>query len=88
MQNSDVKKVITADDFTQIKNDLYGNPIYVIHYLKLRKFDNETYESVVRRANKLAGQRYYNKQYGGGIVFQSYYSLSDLAEQLTKHIKG
>lgn len=30
------------------------------------------YEIAVKKANKLGGRRYHTKNYGGGIVFQSY----------------
>jgi hypothetical protein len=30
------------------------------------------YAKAVKRANKIGGRKYHNKQYGGGIVFQSY----------------
>lgn len=33
---------------------------------------NEAYEVAVKRAKKIGGKKFHNKQYGGGIVFQSY----------------
>lgn len=30
------------------------------------------YNLAVKRANKIGGKKFHNKQYGGGIVFQSY----------------
>lgn len=30
------------------------------------------YAKAVKRANKIGGKKFHNKQYGGGIVFQSY----------------
>lgn len=30
------------------------------------------YTIAVKKANKIGGRKYHNKQYGGGIVFQSY----------------
>jgi hypothetical protein len=30
------------------------------------------YDIAVKKANKIGGRKYHNKQYGGGIVFQSY----------------
>ena len=70
---------------TRLNNDVNGNPRYAIHFLKLntRAEKNRTtgyenlsttdlYDIAVKRANKLGGRRYHNKQYGGGIVFQSY----------------
>lgn len=33
---------------------------------------NEVYEVALNRAKKIGGKRYSTKEYGGGIVFQSY----------------
>lgn len=30
------------------------------------------YELAIKRANRIGGRKFHNKQYGGGIVFQSY----------------
>ena len=70
---------------TRLNNDVNGNPRYAIHFLKLntRAEKNRTgdyenlsttdlYDIAVKRAKKLGGRMYQNKQYGGGIVFQSY----------------
>jgi hypothetical protein len=54
--------------FTQINNDTNGNPRYVIHYLQLA----DTYERALYLSRQLGGRKFHNKQYGGGIVFQSY----------------
>lgn len=35
------------------------------------KFENR-YPKALSRAKKLGGRKFHNKQYGGGIVFQSY----------------
>lgn len=66
-------------DFTRINNDVYGNPRYVCHYLDFKPLQNvnEPYKSfeyseALRMAKSLGGRKYHNKQYGGGIVFQSY----------------
>jgi len=54
--------------FTQIKNDSNGNPRYVVHYLQLA----DNYDRALYLGRKLGGRKFHNKQYGGGIVFQSY----------------
>lgn len=72
-------------NFKRIAHDTNGNPRYVCHFLN---FINETdrhctegwgikqtsvlYDIAVKRANKIGGKKYNNKQYGGGIVFQMY----------------
>ena len=65
-------------EFTRVNNDINGNPRYVCHFLNLLK-DHEKfgtisqdYKIAVKRANKIGGRKFSNKQYGGGIVFQSY----------------
>ena len=65
-------------DWTRINNDGNGNPRYVCHFLELLKEDEQftslgqKYDIAIKRANKIGGRKFHNKQYGGGIVFQSY----------------
>ncbi len=75
-------------EFTRINNDTNGNPRYVCHFLNLLsdKEQNEIrantsnasnsvsnmYSEAISKAKKIGGKKYHNKQYGGGIVFQSY----------------
>ena len=60
--------MITKDDFTRINNDVNGNPRYVFHFLKLA----DKYTDALFLAKKIGGKKFHNKQYGGGIVVQSY----------------
>lgn len=72
----------TKYDWTRINNDVNGNPRYVIHFLNLNTQEEKDacgenwisnkYEIALRRAKKIGGKKFHNKQYGGGIVFQSY----------------
>jgi len=73
-------------EFKRVNNDINGNPRYVCHFRDLNtKKDEEIaeqahslnyisclYNAAVRRANKIGGKKYMGKDYGGGIVFQSY----------------
>ena len=56
-----------------VNNDQYGNPRYVAHWhsvLSEKEYDDKrTYEYAIRKANKVGGRRFNNRQYGGGIVF-------------------
>lgn len=79
-------------NFTRINNDTNGNPRYVCHFLNLlteaesSNYDlsiSDKYNLAVNRANKIGGKRFHNKQYGGGIVFQSY-NLRDTGESIFK----
>jgi 5-formaminoimidazole-4-carboxamide-1-beta-D-ribofuranosyl 5'-monophosphate synthetase len=83
-------------DFTRINNDVNGNPRYVCHFLNFISDKDEftsideRYELALSRARKLGGRKFHNKQYGGGIVFQSYNiirlsnSIHELVENMTK----
>lgn len=74
----------TKDDLTRVKNDVNGNPRYVIHFLALLTDEEKGFKDgasgiingyaiAIDRAKKLfGGRKFHNKQYGGGIVFQSY----------------
>lgn len=69
--------MITPDQFTRINNDTNGNPRYVCHFLNFTKDEDRTtiderYNTALTRAKKIGGRKFHNKQYGGGIVFQSY----------------
>ena len=68
---------ISVKNFTRISNDTSGNPRYVIHYLSVA----DNYDKAVKIANKIGGKKFHNKQYGGGIVFQSY-NIEDTAKKL------
>jgi len=63
--------------FTRINNDINGNPRYVIHFLQLA----DTYERALYLARKLGGRKFHNKQFGGGVAFQSY-NTDQLAEKI------
>lgn len=66
-------------DFTRVNNDVNGNPRYVFHFLKLA----DNYEEALKLAKKIGGRKFHNKQYGGGIVVQSY-NLQDEIELINK----
>lgn len=83
-------------DFKRIDNDVNGNPRYVCHYLNLLTevekastdpLFGDPYTLAMKRAKKIGGRRYHTKQYGGGIVFQSYnveQTEKDIQISLTK----
>lgn len=74
-------------DFTRINNDTNGNPRYVCHFLTFQTKDEMlgiepfSYELALKRARKLGGRKFHNKQYGGGIVFQSY-NIADTEKEI------
>lgn len=80
---------ITRDSFARINNDVNGNPRYVIHFLECCPdswkdgLSAASYSATCKLMNKIGGKKFHNKQYGGGIVFQSY----SLPETI-KHIEN
>lgn len=75
------KYILSEDDFDRVKSDIYGNPRYVIHFLRvlpdsIKREDTLTisakYQFACKIMNKIGGRKYSTKSYGGGIVFQSY----------------
>ena len=71
-------------EFTRINNDVNGNPRYVCHFTEIvneadRERAKETsdylgnlYRIAIKKANAIGGRKFHCKQYGGGLVFQSY----------------
>lgn len=73
-------------EFTRVNNDINGNPRYVCHFLSLLTDDenerlknqysfggiSERYAFALEKAKAIGGRKFHNKQFGGGIVFQSY----------------
>lgn len=69
---------------TRVKNDVNGNPRRVIHFLAFLTHEDraaiplhlnrvsDMYALALKKARKLGGKKFHNRQYGGGIVFQAY----------------
>ena len=71
---------LTEKDNDQMS--LSVTPIYkVIDNLSRR------YNVAISRANKIGGRKFHNKQYGGGIVFQSY-NLRNTCNKINELIKS
>lgn len=68
--------MITENNFTRINNDTNGNPRYVFHFLELA----DNYSEALKIAKKIGGKKFHNKQYGGGIVIQSYNLKRDIED--------
>lgn len=65
-------------NWVRVKNDVNGNPRYVVHFLAFKTpqidsmpFEHQ-YNAALALAREIGGRKFHNKQYGGGIVFQSY----------------
>jgi len=86
-------RTITPEHFDRVSNDTNGNPRYVLHFLALNtdvELDAEVwidtsrkYDLALARSRAQGGRKFHNKQYGGGIVFQSY-NLRELCARLNE----
>ena len=95
VKNGDDTKM-TKYDWTRVDNDSNGNPRYVVHFIQVIPETmtddgsinaiSQRFERVVKLMNKIGGKRFSNKQYGGGIVFQSY-SLPETEEAIDRIIR-
>ena len=58
-------------EFTQVNNDMYGNPRYVTHFFSLLKEEEQTlsnYDLAVKRAKKIGGKKYRGSDFGWKLV--------------------
>lgn len=64
-------------EFKRINNDVNGNPRYVFHFLVFLGDElgsiEERYKIAVNKSKKIGGKPYKGKEFGGGIVLQSYH---------------
>ncbi len=61
-------------EFTQVNNDVNGNPRFVVHFLAFISNNDEgdimeKLRIALNRAHLIGGNKYRGKEYGGGIVF-------------------
>jgi hypothetical protein len=69
----------------RINNDVNGNPRYVVHFLDLLNEGErqgldvlQSFDLALKKARKVGGKIYRGKDFGGGIVLQSYNILETL----------
>jgi len=78
--------------FTRVNNDVNGNPRYVCHFLIFLTDKDDhisimnRYALALNRAKRIGGHKFHNKQYGGGIVFQSY-SIESTKNSIVELVK-
>lgn len=88
---------MTTINFTRVNNDTNGNPRYVCHFTNFLTNDevdqftglsrvSQMYEFALKRAKAIGGRKFHNKQYGGGIVFQSY-NIQDTEKEILNLLK-
>lgn len=62
--------------YKRINNDINGNPRFVFHFLAFLGTEEgyilDLYKIAVKKAKKIGGKAYRGKDFGGGIVLQSY----------------
>jgi len=74
----------------RINNDINGNPRYVVHFLDLLTISDiqgldidQKFNLALEKARKVGGKIYRGKDFGGGIVIQSF----NILETIRKVIK-
>ena len=78
--------------FTRVNSDVNGNPRFVIHFLNCEQVADHSldlstrYSNACKIMNTIGGRKFHNKQFGGGIVFQSY-NLTDTWTSIQRAIK-
>lgn len=99
--NINIHQSMNEYTITRVNNDVNGNPRRVIHFLAFLTHEDraalpigpgrvsDLYEAALKKARKLGGRKFHNKQFGGGIVFQAYsddevYELVARANAATK----
>lgn len=87
-------KTINSEAFTRVNNDVNGNPRYVCHFTHLVKDGDgepgevsKKYIVALHRARALGGKKFHNRQFGGGIVFQTY-SINGLCNDINNMMRG
>ena len=86
---------IAEESFTRVNSDVNGNPRYVIDFsecmpdawISLGGSISSRYAATCKLMNKIGGRKFHNKQYGGGIVFQSY-SLRETINSIERIKEG
>lgn len=81
-------EIIKGIEFNQVKDDYYGNPRFVVHFLNFLKEEeiemyetSQGYEFALSRAKRAGFRIFRGKDFDGGFVVQSY-SLTDTAKRI------
>lgn len=74
-----LKSAIDKIELTRINNCVNGNPRYVMNWVEI---SNKNYNEAINLAKSIGGKKYHTKNYGGGIVFQSYNTAELVASVL------
>ena len=74
MKNYTIKVNGVDVEYVRVNNDVNGNPRYIIHFLDVA----DTYNEALNISRKIGGKKYRGKDFGGGIIIQSYSLHTDL----------
>jgi hypothetical protein len=81
-----ITEEIMSTLFIKIKHDVNGNPRHVTSWIG---YGFKSYAQALECAKTIGGKKFNNKQFGGGIVFQSYDGeLKSIIDRLTVLAKG
>ena len=83
----------TKFTWDRVSSDGNGNPRYVVHFTEIAALIDPDYKmriegryaAACKLMNTIGGRKFHNKQYGGGIVFQSY-SLPDTERHIMRAV--
>lgn len=75
----------TTIDYFKANRDFYGNPRYIVHFFNFLNEEEQDriniefshslqkeYDIALIKSRAIGGKKYRGKDFGGGIVFQSY----------------
>lgn len=79
----------TLPEYKRVKNDVNGNPRYVFHFGDfigpaddhVNNWSEDAFKLALSRARRWGGKAYRGKDFGGGIVFQSY-NIQELQREI------
>ena len=90
-----VEETVNGITFYRVNSDISGNPRYVVHFLnvlpkRVCEDCNMTiaakYALAINLSHEWGGAKYRGKDFGGGIVVQSY-NLEETAEAIIRTAK-
>jgi len=65
-------------NYKRVTSDINGNPRYVFHFFNFLNDEekkgntSDSYNLATKKAKQIGGKKYRGKDFGGGIVLQSY----------------
>jgi hypothetical protein len=73
--------------YKRVNNDINGNPRFVFHFLAFLGTETgsilDRYQLALKKARKIGGKAYRGKDFGGGIVLQSY-NIEDTIQRIQR----